>query len=70
MNLQESYCQTIEQRWPKVIRDALFSHYATRNVTPQFPLALQNGFITVVVTELYGDRGELRNYTAGCIVTT
>ena len=28
------------QRWPKMIRDSLYSHYATRNVISQFPLSL------------------------------
>ena len=34
------YC--LEQMWPKMIRDALCSHYATRNVTLQLSLALRN----------------------------
>ena len=32
----------LRQRWPKIIRDALCSHYATSNVTSQFPFALRN----------------------------
>ena len=31
----------LDQRWSKMTRDSLYSHFATRNVTRQFPLALR-----------------------------
>ena len=48
-----------------MILDALFSHYATRNVTPQVPLALMQSSMPTTVMERYGGQEGIEELHCG-----